>query len=151
MILRCEAIFRRADWSIFISSVNTFSRALRAYWRMVRESAFHQSHPLDRLRSPHHHHHCAPHIWNRPAKRRDDLWSPVYLSPAGLHVCEHLLCAPDRLQGAFYLTPALNLHTTPDRFDSYLLQLRDPDALGTPGITAVAPATRSTSLLEAIL
>jgi hypothetical protein len=56
-----------------------------------------------------------------------------------------------RVQGAFYLTPALNLHSTMDRFDFIYFSFGTLTALGTPGIAAVAPAARSTSLLETIL
>jgi hypothetical protein len=56
----------------------------------------------------------------------------------------------DRTQGAFCLTPALNLHTTPDRFD-FIHSSFGTLTYSEPRITAVAPATRSASLLEAIL
>jgi hypothetical protein len=52
---------------------------------------------------------------------------------------------------AFNLTPALNLHTVPDRFDFIFFSFGTLTELGSPGITAVAPAARSISLLEAIV
>lgn len=56
-----------------------------------------------------------------------------------------------RLHGAFYLTPALNVDsTTPDRFD-FIYSGFGTLTHSEPRITAAAPATRSASLLEAIL
>jgi hypothetical protein len=52
---------------------------------------------------------------------------------------------------AFYLTPALNIHDTPDRFDFIYFSFGTLTELGTPGINAVAPVARSVSLLEAIV
>lgn len=57
----------------------------------------------------------------------------------------------NRLPVAFYLTPTLNLHTVPDRFDFVYFSFGTLTELGTPGMTAVAPLARSMSLLEAIL
>ena len=57
----------------------------------------------------------------------------------------------NRLQQAFYLSPTVNLHTVPDRFDFIYLSFGTLTELGTPGITPVAPIARSVMLLEAIL
>lgn len=57
----------------------------------------------------------------------------------------------NRLPAAFYLSPTVNLHTVPDRFDFLYFSFGTLTELGTPGITAVAPFARSVSLLEAIL
>jgi hypothetical protein len=52
---------------------------------------------------------------------------------------------------AFYLTPTLNIHATPDRFDFIYYSFGTLTELGTPGINAVAPIARSVTLLEAIV
>ena len=57
----------------------------------------------------------------------------------------------NRLPGAFYLTPTLNAHLVPDRFDFVYFSFGTLTELGSPGITAVAAVGRSVSLLEAIL
>ena len=57
----------------------------------------------------------------------------------------------NRVGAAFYLTPTVNLHAVPDRFDFLYFSFGTLTELGTPGITAVAPLARSVSLLEAIL
>jgi hypothetical protein len=57
----------------------------------------------------------------------------------------------NRLPSAFYLTPALNIHASPDRFDFIYFSFGTLTELGSPGITAVAPVARSFSLLEAII
>ena len=56
-----------------------------------------------------------------------------------------------RLPDAFFLTPTLNHHTIPDRFDFLYFSFGTLTELGTPGMTAVASPARSTSLLEAII
>jgi hypothetical protein len=52
---------------------------------------------------------------------------------------------------AFNLSPAVNLHTVPDRFDFVYFSFGTLTELGAPGITAVAPVARSISLLESII
>jgi hypothetical protein len=53
--------------------------------------------------------------------------------------------------GAFLLTPLLNRHTVPDRFDFIYYSFGMMTQLGAPGITAVTDQARSLSVLEAIL
>jgi hypothetical protein len=48
---------------------------------------------------------------------------------------------------AFYLAPTLNVHAAPDRFDFIYFSFGTLTELGTPGINAVAPVTRSVTLL----
>ena len=57
----------------------------------------------------------------------------------------------NHVQNAFYLTPALNLHPVPDRFDFIYFSFGTLTELGSPGITPVSPIARSVSLLEAIV
>ncbi|MGA1982330.1 MAG: hypothetical protein ABSG84_07645 [Acidobacteriaceae bacterium] len=52
---------------------------------------------------------------------------------------------------AFNLSPAVNLHTVPDRFDFVYFSFGTLTELGAPGITAVVPVARSISLLESII
>ena len=52
---------------------------------------------------------------------------------------------------AFFLDPAVNRHTFPDRFDLIYFSFGTMTELGTPGITAVSREVRSVSLLEAVL
>lgn len=52
--------------------------------------------------------------------------------------------------GAFYLTPAVNLHTKADPFDYLYFSFGTLTELGAPGVTAVLPIARALSLLEAI-
>ncbi len=52
---------------------------------------------------------------------------------------------------AFFLDPALNQHTSPDRFDLIYYSFGTLTELGTPGITALSREIRSVSLLEAVL
>ena len=52
---------------------------------------------------------------------------------------------------AFNLSPTVNLHTVPDRFDFVYFSFGTLTELGAPGITAVAPVARSISLLESII
>ena len=51
---------------------------------------------------------------------------------------------------AFYLSPATNVHAVPDRFDFIYFSFGTLTESGTSGMTAVLPAARSLSLLEAI-
>lgn len=53
-------------------------------------------------------------------------------------------------RNAFYLSPSLNLHTLPDRFDFIYYSFGTLTESGTQGISAVYPVARSLSLLEAI-
>lgn len=57
----------------------------------------------------------------------------------------------NRLPNAFYLSPTVNVHTVPDRFDFIYLSFGTLTELGTPGIAVVAPIARSATLLEAIV
>jgi Ion channel len=52
---------------------------------------------------------------------------------------------------AFYLDPASNLHTVPDRFDFIYYSFGTITSLGATGITAVSQHARSLTVLEAIL
>jgi hypothetical protein len=52
---------------------------------------------------------------------------------------------------AFYLNPATNLHTIPDRFDFIYYSFGTMTSLGTPGITPVSGEARSLSVIESIL
>lgn len=52
---------------------------------------------------------------------------------------------------AFLLTPLLNRHTVPDRFDFIYYSFGMMTQLGAPGITAVSDQARSLSVIEAIL
>jgi hypothetical protein len=52
---------------------------------------------------------------------------------------------------AFNLSPTVNLHTVPDRFDFVYFSFGTLTELGAPGITAVVPVARSISLLESII
>ena len=52
---------------------------------------------------------------------------------------------------AFYLDPATNLHSLPDRFDFIYYSFGTMTALGTPGITPVSGEARSLSVIESIL
>jgi len=56
------------------------------------------------------------------------------------------------LQGrAFYLDPAVNLHTIPDRFDLIYYSFATLTCLGAPGITPVSTQARSISVIESLL
>ena len=52
---------------------------------------------------------------------------------------------------AFFLDPAVNLHSVPDRFDLIFYSFGMMTQLGAAGITAVTDQARSLSLIEAIL
>jgi hypothetical protein len=52
---------------------------------------------------------------------------------------------------AFYLDPASNLHTIPDRFDFIYYSFATMTSLGAAGITAVSAPARSITVIEAIL
>jgi hypothetical protein len=51
---------------------------------------------------------------------------------------------------AFYLSPSVNLHTVPDRFDFVYFSFGTLTEMGASGMTAVAPVARSVSLVESI-
>jgi hypothetical protein len=52
---------------------------------------------------------------------------------------------------AFYLDPAANLHTVPDRFDFIYYSFGTITSLGAAGITPVSGVARSLTVIEAIL
>lgn len=52
---------------------------------------------------------------------------------------------------AFYLDPAVNLHSVPDRFDLIYYSFGTMTSLGAAGITPVSDQARSLSIIEAIL
>jgi voltage-gated potassium channel len=59
--------------------------------------------------------------------------------------------ASDLQPSAFFLDPAVNRHTIPDRFDFIFYSFGMMTQLGAAGITAVTDQARSLSVLEAIL
>ncbi len=52
---------------------------------------------------------------------------------------------------AFYLDPATNLHTVPDRFDFIYYSFGTISSLGAAGITPISGEARSLSVIEGIL